>query len=131
MSVFNDIALTFKSARLRLSSLLYMVVGKSPSGEMEVLHFDGSGNLLISGDGATAGSSTVSSSSVTTSGTVPAGSSAVTFIFGSTFSGTVNGVDYVGSTDSSISFASNNGKLLSIAYTVSAGTLRILKVTPV
>lgn len=71
---------------------------------------------------------TVTSSAVTAGGTVAAGARSVMFIFAPDFVGTVDGVAYNFANDSSISLsAQDNDTLEAIAYTRSAGTLRIVE----
>lgn len=65
----------------------------------------------------------------TTSGTVAARAKSVTFIFSSDFVGTVKGVAFTGAADSSITLNTPQpGDVLSsIAYTVTAGSVRIVR----
>lgn len=68
-------------------------------------------------------------STATANGTVAAGTRNVTFIFSSTFTGSILGVAYAGSTDASQTFnAGSADALAEIAYTVTAGSLRIVEV---
>lgn len=73
---------------------------------------------------------TVTSSSVTTSGTVTAGAYSITFIFSSDFTGSVDAVAYDGANDSSVTVqAPASDTLEAVAYVVTTGTLRIIKVS--
>lgn len=65
----------------------------------------------------------------TTSGTVALGAKSVVFIFSTDFAGTVLGVTYSGATDSSQSFTAPSGDgLTAIAYTISAGSARVVEI---
>lgn len=64
-------------------------------------------------------------------GTVPAGKKYVEFIFSADFTGTVLGDAFVGTTDYSVPFeATGNNTLAAIAYTRTAGSVRIKTLTP-
>jgi hypothetical protein len=66
---------------------------------------------------------------VTTSGTVAAGARKLTFVFSSDFAGTVLTATFAGANDASISLdAPTPNTLAAVAYTVTAGTIRIVKV---
>ena len=68
-------------------------------------------------------------STVSASGTVTAGVRRVTFVFSSDFAGTVLTATFAGATDSSITIEAPAGDTLAaIAYTRSAGSMRILEV---
>lgn len=63
----------------------------------------------------------------TTSGTVAAGARGVLFVFSSDFTGTINGVAWAGSADSYYQPPIQAGDTFAaIAYTVTAGTVRII-----
>lgn len=67
--------------------------------------------------------------SVTSSGTVAAGARNVTFVFSSTFTGSILGVAYAGSSDASQTISAGSADALdAIAYTVTAGSMRIVDV---
>lgn len=67
---------------------------------------------------------------VTTNGTVASGKKIVDFIFSSDFTGTVLTVAFTGAADSVISFEAPPGDTLAaIAYTVTAGSIRIVTIT--
>jgi len=69
----------------------------------------------------------VAITTATTSGTVARGAKSVTFIFGSTFTGTIGDSSFAGSTDSSLHIVAPTGDImLEIPYTVTAGTVRIV-----
>lgn len=71
----------------------------------------------------------VTSSSVNTGGTVAAGAYSITFIFSSDYTGNVDGVAYDGANDATITVtAPGSDTLDAVAYTVTTGTLRIVKV---
>lgn len=68
--------------------------------------------------------------SVSSSGSVAAGKKVVDFIFSSDFTGTVLTVAFAGANDSVISFEAPPGDTLAaIAYTVTAGSIRISTIT--
>lgn len=80
--------------------------------------------------GGGAGAHTLASSSVSSDGTVAAGAFSVTFLPSSDFVGTIDGLSYPGSAWTAISFQADSGRTLpAIAYTRSAGTLGIVKLT--
>lgn len=63
----------------------------------------------------------------TTSGTVTKGARSVTFIFSSDYTGTVAGIAFAGTTDSSFSPPIQTGDTSSaIAYVVTTGNIRIM-----
>lgn len=63
------------------------------------------------------------------SGTVSAGARKLTFIFSADFSGTVLGAAFEGATDTAITIDAPSGDTLAaVAYTRSAGSVRIVKV---
>lgn len=65
----------------------------------------------------------------TTSGTTTKGLRGVTFIFSSDFTGSVAGMTFTGTTDSSYSPPVQSGDTLSaIAYVVTTGNIRIIPV---
>lgn len=64
-----------------------------------------------------------------TDGTVAAGARGLTFIFSSDFAGTILGAAFSGGTDSSVTIPVPSGDTLgAVAYTISAGSARIVKV---
>src|ERR1035437_2170330 len=66
----------------------------------------------------------ITSASVATGGTIPAGASSVTFTTNGAFTGTVNGVARLAST--TYTFKANPGRTLpAIVYTVTAGSVII------
>ncbi len=79
--------------------------------------------------GGTAGpAQTLTSVGATSSGTVTAGASSVTFLPSSDFTGTIDGISYPGTDWQVIPFTAAVGKTLpAIAYTRSAGTLNIVR----
>jgi hypothetical protein len=78
---------------------------------------------------ATATARTPTISSASTSGSVTAGARKITFIFSSDFTGTVLGVAFTGANDTYVNIdAPGNDTLTAVAYTVTAGSVRILKV---
>lgn len=66
----------------------------------------------------------------TSSGTVAGNAKRVTLIFSSDFTGTVGGVAFAGATDSSVTFSADQpgDTLAAIAYTVTAGNVRIVRI---
>jgi hypothetical protein len=69
------------------------------------------------------------SSTATTSGTVAAGARDVEFIFSSSFTGTIDGVAWAGSTDSAKRFqAIGEHTYPAFTYTVTAGSVRIIEI---
>lgn len=81
------------------------------------------------GTGPTPPTVTPTITTASTSGTVAAGSRGLTFVFSSTFTGTVLGATCAGATDSSLSIPAPPGTTLAaVAYIVSAGSVRILDV---
>lgn len=79
--------------------------------------------------GAAATAVTPTISTVTTSGNVTAGSRSCTLIFSSNFAGTVLGATYAGGTDAAQAFVAPSGCTLSaIAYTITAGSIRIVDI---
>jgi len=85
-------------------------------------------DLLSGGTGA--GTSTPVITTVSASGTVAAGFRKVTFIFSADFAGTVLGATFDGATDASLSLEAPVGSVLAaVAYTRSAGSIRIITLT--
>ncbi len=77
----------------------------------------------------TQGQEQVKVQSVTANGSVGANQRSITFIFGSTFVGTIGGIAFTGGTgaDSSLTITAQSGNTLGpVTYTVSAGTMRIV-----
>lgn len=75
------------------------------------------------------GAHVLTSVSVAASGNVTAGAFSVSFLPSSDFDGTIDGIAYLGSEWQVIPFQASEGKTLpAIAYTRTAGTLKIIKV---
>lgn len=75
--------------------------------------------------------STVSITSVSSSGQIASGFQEVTLIFSSDFEGTVQGVAFDGETDASLTLRAQSGQSLGqVRYTVTAGSIRIVRVLP-
>lgn len=74
---------------------------------------------------------TVAIATVSTSGSVAAGARSVEFLFSSDFAGTVDGETFAGATDYSLGplVAPQGDTLGAIAYTRSAGSIRIVTIT--
>lgn len=70
----------------------------------------------------------VTTTTATENGSVPAGALRLLFIFSADFAGTVNGGAYDGAEDASIPFEAGEqgARLPAIAYTVTAGNVRII-----
>lgn len=68
---------------------------------------------------------TLTSSAVTTDGTVSAGAKSVSFVTSSDFSGTINGVAFPVSASKNVAPISPADTIAAIPYTVSAGTIYI------
>ena len=70
----------------------------------------------------------VKSTVATSSGAVNGGASRIQFLFGGTFAGTVNGVPYVGGTDTEqiITAPFPDWTLDGVPYTITAGSMRII-----
>lgn len=74
---------------------------------------------------------TATITSVNSNGTVAAGAIALTFVLSSDFAGTILGATYSGTTTSSQTIPVPSGyKLTEVAYTISAGSMLIVKVIP-
>lgn len=72
---------------------------------------------------------TASITSVNASGSVAAGAKSITFIFSLDFTGTVAGGAFTGAADTSITITAPGADTLSaVAYTVTAGSIRIVEV---
>lgn len=71
----------------------------------------------------------VTITAATTSGTVAAGSQKLTLIFSADFAGSVQGAAFAGAADASLTLDAPDGDYLPvITYTVTAGTLRIVRI---
>ena len=67
---------------------------------------------------------------VSSSGTVAAGARSLTFIFSPDFAGTILGVAFAGGVDDDFTIStSGRDYLTAVAYTVTAGSLKILSLT--
>lgn len=81
------------------------------------------------GQGSTQGQRglTIESKSATTSDYIHQGCRSLTFIFSSSFTGTIQGIAFAGANDSSLTIPVQTGDVLGdIRYTVTAGTLRMV-----
>jgi hypothetical protein len=77
----------------------------------------------------TSGKVTPTITAVTTNGTVSSGAKALTFIFSPDFTGAVLGVAFSGASDSTLTISSPTGETLTaVAYTVTAGSFRLVEV---
>lgn len=111
-----------------LSNMTGLPLGTFPEGNatgelaLKVLVVNGGAN-----GGGTQRTPTISTASST--GTVAAGAKKLTLVFSSDFAGTVLGAAFSGAADKSIDLnAPDNDTLAAVAYTVSAGSIRIIKV---
>jgi len=72
------------------------------------------------------GTYTITTTSVSTGGTEPAGATAIVFHLSNTFNGTINGVSHTGTEKMIVKYQAQQGLTLpAISYTITTGTLVI------
>lgn len=104
-----------------LKGLPLGAIGDSPLGEV-FLKVGIVGGVALGGDQLTP-----ISALVTTGGTVASGKKHIEFIFSSDFVGNVNGIAYTGVSEAAQIFNAPSGSTFgAIAYTVSAGSIRLI-----
>ena len=75
------------------------------------------------------GTVTPTITTVTETGTIPAGAKSLTFIFSSGFAGTLLGTAFAGGSDSTVSLTAPVGDTLTaVTYTVTAGSFRLIQI---
>lgn len=86
-------------------------------------------SVTVSTSGVTPATVTPTISTVTSSGSVAAGAKRLVFIFSGDYSGTLLGATFAGGVDNSITLDAGSGNQLNtVAYTVTTGSIRIVKV---
>ena len=83
----------------------------------------------VTSGGGSSSQRTPTISTVTTSGSVAAGTKEVEFIFDASFTGSILGANFSGATDASVRFVTEGSDTLgAISYTVTAGFFRLKKI---
>lgn len=126
---FNDAPQTTDSATILAQRTAVAVSTLASGGATAANQATANTSLATIATNTTSAQRTPTITTASGNGTVSAGARKLTFVFSTDFAGTVLGATFAGDDDASITIeAPANDTLAAVAYTVSAGSVRILKV---